>query len=205
MLVRRTSWGFYLWHDDCISPCMIKTINPVSDDSFAKAPSYLRAKAYGANIPSDAEIANSLTRGPTSKTAGTTTEKAKFSLALESADRTAGYMPVYEATTPAPAAIAASAAIEPSAGPDAAPHPKSQSSGANDQIGFLDFLDIINPLQHLPIISNIYRSMTGDEIKPVAKIIGDSIYGGPIGAATGMITTVLAQNHAQNHDKSEKA
>ena len=29
---------------------------------------------------------------------------------------------------------------------------------------FDDFLDIINPLQHLPIVSMIYRAITGDNI-----------------------------------------
>lgn len=73
----------------------------------------------------------------------------------------------------------------------------SKHSGGSDvinaekEIGFLDLLDIINPLQHLPIIGNIYRAVTGDGIGPVAKIIGDSIYGGPIGAVAGMVTTVL--------------
>ncbi len=46
---------------------------------------------------------------------------------------------------------------------------------------FDDFLDIINPLQHLPIVSVIYRALTGDEIKPAMRILGDIGYGGPTG------------------------
>lgn len=46
---------------------------------------------------------------------------------------------------------------------------------------FDDFLDIINPLQHLPIISVIYRALTGDKIKPAMRILGDIGYGGPTG------------------------
>jgi hypothetical protein len=46
---------------------------------------------------------------------------------------------------------------------------------------FDDFLDIINPLQHLPIVSVIYRALTGDQIKPAMRILGDIGYGGPMG------------------------
>jgi len=46
---------------------------------------------------------------------------------------------------------------------------------------FDDFLDIINPLQHLPIVSFIYRAITGDKIKPAMRILGDIGYGGPTG------------------------
>lgn len=46
---------------------------------------------------------------------------------------------------------------------------------------FGDFLDIINPLQHIPVISNLYREITGDEISPHARIMGDTLFGGPTG------------------------
>jgi hypothetical protein len=54
-----------------------------------------------------------------------------------------------------------------------------------------DFVDIINPLQHLPIVSSIYRHVTGDEIKPPARIMGGGIYGGPIGMASAMANAVV--------------
>jgi hypothetical protein len=44
-----------------------------------------------------------------------------------------------------------------------------------------DFIDIINPLQHLPLVSILYREITGDEIKPAMRILGDIGYGGPTG------------------------
>jgi len=44
-----------------------------------------------------------------------------------------------------------------------------------------DFIDIINPLQHLPVVSFLYRAITGDEIKPAMRILGDIGYGGPTG------------------------
>ncbi len=51
---------------------------------------------------------------------------------------------------------------------------------------FHDLLDTINPLQHLPIIATIYRWATGDEPGNVARVVGDGLYGGPIGAALGL-------------------
>ncbi len=56
-----------------------------------------------------------------------------------------------------------------------------------------DFLDMINPLQHIPIVSNIYRSLTGDEISSHARIMGGAVYGGPIGAAAGVANAVVAE------------
>ena len=36
----------------------------------------------------------------------------------------------------------------------------------NDGFTFSDLMDIINPLQHIPVVSSIYRSLSGDEIDP---------------------------------------
>lgn len=67
----------------------------------------------------------------------------------------------------------------------------AQSSRAeDDSFDFWDFLDIINPLQHIPIVSQIYRAITDDEISPTAKLVGDGLYslgllgGGWIGMAS---------------------
>ncbi|MEO3427866.1 hypothetical protein AAFN88_03345 [Pelagibius sp. CAU 1746] len=53
-----------------------------------------------------------------------------------------------------------------------------QSDG---DFSFDDFLDIINPLQHIPLVSTLYREITGDEIGPAARILGDTLFGGPSG------------------------
>ena len=37
-----------------------------------------------------------------------------------------------------------------------------------DGFTFFDFLDVINPLQHIPVVSTLYRSLTGDEIDPAS-------------------------------------
>jgi hypothetical protein len=49
---------------------------------------------------------------------------------------------------------------------------------------FHHILDVVNPLQHLPVVGTIYRAITGEHIGPIEKIAGDGLYGGVWGAAT---------------------
>lgn len=58
---------------------------------------------------------------------------------------------------------------------------------------FSDFLDIVNPLQHLPIVSSIYRAITGDEPSIGARLIGGALYGGPIGVASEAAVAAVDQ------------
>jgi len=51
---------------------------------------------------------------------------------------------------------------------------------------FHHLLDVINPLQHLPVIGTIYRAITGEHIGPVEKVMGDTLYGGLWGAASSV-------------------
>ena len=60
-----------------------------------------------------------------------------------------------------------------------------------DGFGFNDFLDIINPLQHIPVISTLYREITGDELSPGARMIGGGIFGGGIGLASSVINSAI--------------
>lgn len=69
----------------------------------------------------------------------------------------------------------------------------ADDNGEDDGFSFNDFLDIINPLQHLPIISTLYREMTGDEMDPASRIVGGALFGGPIGAGVSIAESVLEQ------------
>jgi hypothetical protein len=63
----------------------------------------------------------------------------------------------------------------------------------DDGLTFGDILDVINPLQHIPVISTIYRNLTGDELSPAARIAGGALFGGPIGfVARAANTAVMA-------------
>jgi hypothetical protein len=61
----------------------------------------------------------------------------------------------------------------------------------SDGFTFWDFLDVINPLQHIPVVNAIYREMTGDEINTPVKMIGGAIIGGPIGLALAMVDSAV--------------
>ncbi|PCJ68782.1 MAG: hypothetical protein COA62_13180 [Rhodobiaceae bacterium] len=67
------------------------------------------------------------------------------------------------------------------------------SNDDNDGLSFDDLLDAINPLQHLPVISTLYREITGDEIRPAARIVGGAIFGGPVGAGFAIAEAVLEE------------
>ena len=62
----------------------------------------------------------------------------------------------------------------------------------DDSFGLLDLVDMINPLQHIPIISTLYRAVTGDAIKPISQIVGGAAFGGFIGAAGGIANAIVA-------------
>ena len=61
----------------------------------------------------------------------------------------------------------------------------------DDGLTFGDILDVINPLQHIPIVSTIYRNLTGDELSPAARIAGGALFGGPIGLIAGAANTAV--------------
>lgn len=60
-----------------------------------------------------------------------------------------------------------------------------------DHISFADILDIVNPLQHLPIVGHIYRAITGDTIKPGAQIMGGTLFGGGLGLLGASVSVAI--------------
>jgi len=64
----------------------------------------------------------------------------------------------------------------------------------DDGFTFGDFVDAINPLQHIPVVSTAYRSLTGDELDPGARLTGGTLYGGPIGLAASAFNVILEHN-----------
>ena len=72
-----------------------------------------------------------------------------------------------------------------------APFPVPTSVGpakhsADADFTFDDLISIVNPLQHIPIVSTLYRSLTGDTIKPFERILGDTLYGGMWGGVSAV-------------------
>jgi len=59
-----------------------------------------------------------------------------------------------------------------------------------DGFDFKDLLDIVNPLQHLPIVSTIYRAVTGDALAPGPRILGGTLFGGIAGFISAIANAV---------------
>lgn len=63
------------------------------------------------------------------------------------------------------------------------PAAASQADDTDGDGGFFSELwDIINPLQHLPVIGMAYRAITGEKMDGFARVAGDALYGGLWGA-----------------------
>lgn len=63
---------------------------------------------------------------------------------------------------------------------------------AGKDFSFGDLVDMINPLQHIPILSSVYRKLTGDEIGNLPRLIGDTLIGGLLGGWISGVVTSLA-------------
>lgn len=63
-----------------------------------------------------------------------------------------------------------------------------------DGLTFGDVVDIVNPLQHLPVVSTLYRAITGDEIDPGARMIGGALFGGPAGFAGAVVNNAMVEH-----------
>tara|TARA_Y200000002_G_scaffold266705_1_gene221693 strand:+ start:1007 stop:1768 length:762 start_codon:yes stop_codon:yes gene_type:complete len=62
---------------------------------------------------------------------------------------------------------------------------------AKTDLTFLDILDAVNPLQHIPLISSIYRKISGDSISDVPKFVGGALYGGPAGLVAALGSYII--------------
>ena len=83
--------------------------------------------------------------------------------------------PITNAAAPAPAAVAAAKTAD------------------TPEFSFADLLDIVNPLQHIPVVSTLYRSITGDRIGTPEKIAGDTLYGGLVGLFASLADTAFKE------------
>ena len=69
----------------------------------------------------------------------------------------------------------------------------AKSQNDDDEFTFSDFIDTVNPLQHIPVLSSLYRAATGEKINNTAQIVGDTVYGGLLGGVTGIATALAGQ------------
>ncbi len=97
----------------------------------------------------------------------------------------------YEAQDYVPPNPIASNTMDESAALDSRRYTKFDRSateaGSTTDFSFSDFIDMINPLQHIPVLSSIYREIVGEPINPVARVSGDLLYGALMGGATAVL------------------
>jgi hypothetical protein len=73
-----------------------------------------------------------------------------------------------------------------------------QGVWGEDGFTFGDVLDILNPLQHIPVVNKIYREVTGDEISDASRSIGGGVYGGIVGLVTSSANVLLKRESGQD-------
>ncbi len=71
--------------------------------------------------------------------------------------------------------------------------PVHPTSIDEEPFGFGDLVDIVNPLQHLPVIGTLYRQLTGDQIRPSSTVLGGALFGGAAGAAGSLVNVIIAE------------
>lgn len=75
----------------------------------------------------------------------------------------------------------------------AAPPIASGEDNHDGGFSFLDLVDVLNPLQHIPGVGTIYRAITNDTIKPATSFAGGALYGGPLGGAIALASSVFGE------------
>ena len=69
----------------------------------------------------------------------------------------------------------------------------AEQQASDDDMSFWDFLDVVNPLQHIPFVNNVYRELTGDTIKPSTQMAGGMLFGGPFAMVGGAFNAMFEQ------------
>lgn len=112
-------------------------------------------------------------------------------------DRMGGYVPAWETPTSATQKIeeSLSVATAPDSFSATLAYQQEQATRAQGntpgEFGFGDIIDMVNPLQHIPIVAYIYRNVTGDEIRPISQVVGGAVFGGALGAAGGLVNVIV--------------
>lgn len=77
--------------------------------------------------------------------------------------------------------------------PDGTPD-KEFSFFGDDGFSFTDVLDVVNPLQHIPFVSSFYREATGDTIAAAPRVMGSTLFFGPVGLASALVNVFIEES-----------
>lgn len=95
-------------------------------------------------------------------------------------------------TLPTENAVTAAEAAKARANPDT--KQLTMFAEGDEEMSFWDILDVINPLQHIPIVNNLYREATGDTIGVAARLAGGTLFGGPLGLIASAANCILEES-----------
>lgn len=68
----------------------------------------------------------------------------------------------------------------------------------DDGFTFGDLIDVINPLQHIPLVSTMYREASEDTIDAGSRIMGSTLFFGPIGLASAVTNVLIEEGTGQD-------
>lgn len=89
-------------------------------------------------------------------------------------------------------------------GGPSAPRLISEGLAAESGQSFGDLItDMVNPLQHIPVIGQLYRAVTGDEIAPASQVAGGAIFGGPIGGLISLASAIFGELFSSSGETAE--
>lgn len=103
-----------------------------------------------------------------------------------------------EARTAGPAIPVYTPSIEPASFAQTLDGAAKPAATADSAPSFGDFIDMINPLQHIPLVNILYRNLTGDDIRGAAQVVGGALFGGPIGAIAGTASAIAEYQTGQS-------
>ena len=115
--------------------------------------------------------------------------------------RTAGTMPVWGQTSTTKQAIAQNLQSPEKSASKIDGHAYAATENTQKEespFGFADLVDMINPLQHIPLVNIAYQKITGDEIKPISQIIGGGLFGGALGAGGALVNVAIQAETGKN-------
>ncbi len=76
---------------------------------------------------------------------------------------------------------------------DTAEKPHEFTVFGDDGLTFADLIDVINPLQHIPIVATLYREMTNDTIAAGPRMMGATLFFGPLGFASAVANVTMEE------------
>ncbi len=75
--------------------------------------------------------------------------------------------------------------------PPPAPPAREVRYWQEQEFGFGDVLDVINPLHHIPIVATLYRNLTSDKIGFVPRLVGGALWGRIGGFVAGVVNSAV--------------